>query len=332
MKHALDIFCLGLWDQVVAQLSVEWLEPSESMTITRLVGSYVLEGGGTIMFSPPGRGKSYTALAMAISLDAGCDAIWPVRQRRALYVNLERSRDSMRFRLACINRALGLEPNRPLPFLNARGRSLSDVLESVRRGIGKDKCEVLFLDSISRAGMGDLTENQTGNRTIDYLNNLVPTWVALGHTPRADEKHVFGSVHFDAGMDVGVQLLAQSREDITGIGLQVTKANDIAIPPMQVIALEWGQDRLVGIRSGRRHEFPEIEAGKRVSLSDELADYLKLVGTADGSTIADAIGRNRPKVASTLHNDRRFVMVKKEGRTTLYGLRAPDGYSESEAD
>ncbi len=302
-------------------IAVEMMEPNEDMRIVRLCGSYILEGGGTILFAPPGRGKSYTAMIMAVCVDAGCDLIWPVRQRRVLYVNLERSRDSMRFRLACINRALGLGPNRPLPFLNARGRSLADVYTRLLRAVAKNKTEVVFLDSISRAGMGDLTENQTGNTTIDLLNRLCGTWVGLGHTPRADDKHVFGSVHFDAGMDVGVQLLSQAQDNVTGFGLQITKANDIAIPPMSIIAMEWGEHGLKGVRLARGGEFVEIEAGKPTSLEAQIEEYLLLGGDATGGEIAAAIGRNRSNVSKLLASSAKFVRTRREGKKVYYGVR-----------
>jgi hypothetical protein len=303
------------------ELTVENMEPSGDLAVVRICASYLIQGGGSILFSPPGRGKSYTVMAMAVSVDSGCNKIWPVVQRKVMYVNLERSRDSMRFRLASVNKALGLPAERPLPFLNARGRSLAEVYDYVRRGVERYQIEAVVLDSISRAGMGDLTENESANRTVDLLNRLCPTWIALGHTPRADEKHVYGSVHFDAGMDIGIQLLSQTQDLLTGIGLQVTKANDIRLPPLQVIALEWGEEGLREIRPARKREFIEIEAGKRTGLEQEIEEYLLLGGDAGAGEIAAALKRNRSNVAALLAKSARFVQTRKEGRQSFYGVR-----------
>jgi hypothetical protein len=269
------------------------------------------------------------ALIAAVSMDAGCDLVWPVLQRRTLFVNLERSRDSMRHRLACVNRALGLDPTRPLPFLNARGRPLAEIEEGVRRTIMEQEVEVLVLDSISRAGMGDLIEGSTANRVVDLLNSLCPTWLAIAHTPRADESHVYGSVFFEAGQDIGVRLVSQPMDGMTGIGLDVTKANDLPKQPMEIYALEWGPDGLKAIRSARRHEFPEIEAGKPMSLAQQIEEYLLQVGKASGTDTAQAIGRSRQNVSATLSGDPRFTVVGKNGRVVLYGVKSPQEHDTS---
>lgn len=322
LKHSLDIFCRGLWAEQVMSMAGELLEGNPDIGPPKqLAGPYIIDGGGTITYAPPGRGKSYLALAMAVSLDSGCDKVWPVQQRRVLFVNLERSRDSVAHRLARINRALGLPERRPLPFINARGRSLSDIEDGVAEAIKQYVCGVLFVDSISRMGAGDLTEATAANRIVDALNNLCPTWLALGHTPRSDDTHVFGSVHFEAGQDVGVRLLSQTVNDTTGIGLDITKANDLPRPPIGVFALEWSQDGLENIRLARRHEFPEIEAGRPMSLADEIAEYLAMIGRGTGTEVAEAIGRNRANVAMELKRNSRFILIGKEGRQVFYGLR-----------
>lgn len=325
LKHNLDIFCRGLWAEQVRSLAGELLEGDPDIGPPKqLAGPYIIEGGGCITYAPPGRGKSYLALAMAVSLDSGCDKIWPVQQRRVLFVNLERSRDSMRHRLARMNRALNLPERRPLPFINARGRSLNDIADGVAEAIKQYDCRVLFIDSISRMGAGDSTEATSANRIVDALNNLCPTWLALGHTPRSDDTHVFGSVHFEAGQDVGVRLLSQAANDTTGIGLDVTKANDLPRPPIGVFAFEWSLDGLENIRLARHHEFPEIEAGRPMSLAEEIAEYLAMIGRSTGTEIAEALGRNRANVSTELARNPRFVLVGKEGRHVFYGLQAEE--------
>jgi hypothetical protein len=128
---------------------------------------------------------------------------------------------------------------------------------------------------------------------------------------------------FEAGQDIGVRLVSQSMDGMTGIGLDVTKANDFAKPPMSIYALEWGLDGLKAIRSARRHEFPEIEAGGTVSLAQQIEEYLLQVGKASGTDTAQAIGRNRQNVSATLSSDPRFAVVEKRGRVVLYGVRVP---------
>ena len=323
VKHSLDRFTAGLWGEYVKTQSGELMAGDPDVGPPRqLIGAYVVEGGGTLLYAPPGRGKSYIALAMAISLDAGVDAVWPVREaKRTAYVNIERSTPSVKHRLASVNRALGLDPRRPLPFLNARGRSLADVADGVAEMIRRYEIEVVFLDSISRAGMGDLTDGAVANKVIDVLNRLCQTWLAIAHTPRAAEDHVYGSVFFTAGADVEVRLSSQTGERVTGVGLEVTKANDVAKPPLATFARVWGPDGLEAIRSARRHEFPELEAGRPTSLAEEVAEYLAGVGKDHATSIANALGRNRQAISTLLNHDQRFVLVERSGRVAYYGVK-----------
>jgi len=325
LKHSLDLFCLQLWPAVVEAYSptLEEGDP-DSPPATFLVDGLVVEGGGSIIFGPPGRGKSYVGMALAVSVDAGLSAIWKVRQTPTLFINLERSGQSVRRRLAGVNRALGLEPKRPLAMLNARGRSLLDVEAALTRFVREHSIALLFLDSISRAGLGDLLEARTAVSIVDLLNRICPSWVALAHSPRADATHVFGSVHFEAGEDVGIKLSSQAVGDNLGVALVVTKSNDFAAPPPSLLALEFGEYGLVAIRTARHAEFPELEAGKPASTVEVLREYLLNVGMATPKDVAEATGFNRSNVSHTLANNPVFVIARKQGSQVYYGVRADD--------
>ena len=322
-RQAFDVFAYGLWKEHIKAMIGGPLEgdPDAGPPET-ICGHYVVDGGGCIIYSPPGKGKSYTAMAMSISMDAGVDIIWPVKQRTCLYLNLERSAASMRHRLARINAALGLDARRPLAFINARGKPLGDLVDVVRETMTRHGCEVLVVDSISRTGMGDLIDATTANKIIDTLNNLAPTWLALGHTPRSDDTHVFGSVHFTAGADLEVRLISQSQNGTTGIGLQVTKANDLPKVPMSVFALDWDAAGLKALRPATLGEFPELASGKERSLGEEVAEYLGAAGLATATEVANELGRARQGVATLLSRDPRFTRVRKDGKDVLYGLKA----------
>ena len=325
LKHDLSLFCLGLWDFHQEQFEPEMTEGDpDAGPPTFILEPLVLEGGGTIIFAPPGRGKSYTGLLIAVSIDAGVAELWPVRQRRVLYVNLERSKISLRRRIAGVNVALGLPAKRPLLLQQARGKSLSEVIDIARRKVRQEEVGLVILDSISRAGMGDLNENQPVNTIIDALNGLCDTWLALGHTPRSDETHIYGGVHFEAGEDIGVQLLSQHIEDNTlGIGLKVVKANDVRMPGMSIFGMEFGLSGLQVAYKANNGQFPDLEAGvgAKTTVLEDVFNYILEVGEASGTEIARETGRDRANVATLLRSDKRFVVARKQGATVYYGLR-----------
>ncbi len=324
-KHALDIFCEGLWDNQVAAQMGTWMEGDPTIAAARpLLGNYILDGAGTILYAPPGQGKSYTAMAWASCLMYGIDRIWPLTDTRIpLYINLERSESSMRGRLATVNRALGIDPSSPLPFLNARGRSLSDIYESAKRTIDQFGCGVGFYDSISRAGGGgSMVADDVANKIMDMMNALIPTWVAIGHSPRADASHVYGSQMFTAAADVEVQLKAQQSHDkrSTGLGLSIEKANDIPTGGLSVHVFEWGETGLTGIRKAGHGEFAEIAAAEKVGMEQEVAEFIDTNGPASASVIAKTLGHNRQNVSSLLATSDRFVRLGHQGHEVTYGL------------
>lgn len=321
MKHALDLFCARLWEKQIGAITVGPMTPEEGTEATFPCYPFVIDGGGTMIYAPPGRGKSNTALLLAVSIDVGSNSLFPeVQRRRVMVINLERSEPSMKRRLWRVNDALGLLPSRPLLFLNARGKSLHDVIDAARKFIETEGVEVVLLDSVSRAGMGDLNENQPVNRIIDAMNGLANTWIGIAHTPRQDESHIYGSVHFEAGIDVGVQLITESRGDTLGVGLRVTKANDVA--PQRdpfLFAMEFDRGGLTSVRTPQKFEFPSLEMSRSLPPGDAIRECLLSFGRATASEVAEQLGMDRANT-SRLLNAAPWARKTKEGRKTFFSV------------
>jgi len=329
LRRDLDAFCAGLWDYLLTTVQPEDTEgDTEIKPIIFYLTPYIMKGGGSILFAPPGRGKSYAILLWTVSIDAGIKTFWPVIQSKTLFINLERSRESVARRLAMVNTVLGLPPNRKLLMLHARGRSLHDVIPACRKAIREKDVKVVFLDSISRAGYGDLNDNRPVNAIMDALSSLSDTWVAIAHTPRADDSHIFGGVHFDAAADLVVQLSAETKDVRTlGIGFQITKRNDLpAGLGSNTYALEFNDNGLVKFRNAQAGEFPELDAkaeSKRPS-REQVLDYILSTENTEASAteIAQETGLSRKTVHTILTTDQAFVKNPvKQGREVIYGLR-----------
>ena len=323
LRHDFDTFCDNLWPNYVNTAIPEKLAGDATQTpIEFLLRPYIMRGGGTILFGPAGRGKSYSSQLIAVSVDAGVDQLWPVTQTNTLLVNLERSAISIARRIGCVNTVLGLNPARSLAVINARGKSLQTIQEVVAETIKRYEIEFVVLDSISRAGFGDLTENRPVNAIVDMMNNLCDTWLALAHTPRADSNHIFGSVLFEAGADIMLQLLSQLKgTQSLGVGLQVTKANDMAPTGLSVYGYEFDEYGLSAARIAHPREYLEIEAQRRIETSPAIRDYLLDVGPATVEMIADAVSKDRTTVQKILKNSPTFMGAGFTGSAQLWTIR-----------
>jgi len=325
LRRDLDAFCLGLWDFYLSRFVPEEMHGDENpKPMNFLLKPYILEGGGTIIYAPPGRGKSYTGLMWAISIDSGSQMFWPTQQRKILFINLERSGDSLRRRLTMVNKVLGLPATRPILTLNARGRTLTSVLPACQRAVKKHNVGMVVLDSISRAGLGDLTENQPGNRVIDALSSLCETWVALGHTSRANESHMYGSIMQDAGADICVQLSSQVKDDGTlGIGWQITKQNDIGVHGMRIYAMEFDDMGLTNFRASKTFEFPDIEGKSPMDMLTIIKEWIanQDSGDATATEIEREFGYDRSNVSRMLNQSGDFIKTRKEKQSQYYGVK-----------
>ena len=319
LKNDLDMFAHGLDEASLELLSPGLVAGTEVPHLPDFrLRPFVLDGAGTIIFAPPGRGKSYTLMLMQVCIDAGVQLLWPVRPGRTLLINLERSAASVADRLGNINAVLGLSRTRPVPMVNARGRSLLDVVRSVERYIVRNRIECVFIDSITRAG-ADLIGMEGINRVIDTLNRIAPTWVGLAHSPRSDDSHVYGGIGWDAGADLMVRLSSEQDNDgPLGIGLQVDKENDIGKQPMWLGALEFSPYGLKSVRLGRPGEFVEVESKQHMGMKETLRQHLLDVGVGDASELARDLGYNRSNVSQLLNHDPAFIKAGKLGGRQLF--------------
>lgn len=205
-----------------------------------IIRNYVTEGAITLLASAPGMGKSWTGMLMAQSVQCG-DVIDPIvfdtgEPQPVLYVNLERSKLSLQNRLGMVNRVLGIPPQTPMPQVNARGRSMSEVSEAVRRHLEANDTKLIVIDSLSRMGMGSMTSDDTANDMMDMINSFACGAVVLAHTPRPQgpgqsakrqAEHVFGSQMITAAADFEIILKAKDMPgQQTLVGMKVIKAND----------------------------------------------------------------------------------------------------------
>lgn len=326
-KKEMDDFCEGLWGAYIGNDRAEYVSGATNpKPPTEILADFIIEGGGSIMFGLPERGKSWVLMLMAVSIDAGISTLWPVKQRKVLFINLERSRESIENRLGMVNRTLGLPSTRKLHMMNRRGRSLSDIYSAATLSVREEGDEVICLDSITRAGAGDLNENLTGNRVIDMMNGFEKAWIGIGHTPRSDESHLYGTLMFEAGADIMIRTFSELQGEERGVALLRTKGNDL--PPMKqakAAALRFGQEGLIAVRGASLSEFPDmLMAGSNASKTETVIRYMQEVDSASATEVSRETGVERSLVTKVFTETGLFQNLGRRGREVHYRVAARD--------
>ena len=330
LAHDLMLFCLGdaetegVWQRFVgSQRAEEVAGNPEPTPVDYILSPYIVRGGGTFLFGKPKAAKSYTALLWAVSADAGVSKFWDVAQTRVLYINLERGRESMTARLAAVNRQLDLPPERKLLMLNARGRTLEQVFEGASRSVNDNAVGLVVLDSLSRAGAGDLNTNEAANDSMDRLNAFGCAWLSIAHTPRSEDSHVFGSQMFDAAADVLVRNQTQLDEDNGNRGVAFTAyGNDVPFAPQRQWTYEFDPDYgLSKVRPATLHEWPEMDVEKVRSDADVVLDQIFAHGPQSQKQARADLGWDQTRASrafSALISKGAIVMGEKSGNEQFW--------------
>ena len=329
LAHDLDTLCMWLaLEYESSQFEMEEVDPDTVVPPAQfLLDPYIVGNSGTILFGEPGAGKSYICQAMAVCLSRGINELWGITTPTpTVYINLERPERSMVIREQRLRSVLDIHGRTGVKYIHARGHGLPAVAPTVRKWSKANPHGLVILDSITRAGLGNLVENDTGNTFINTMNSLGCAWLGIGHSPRDSQDHIFGSVMYDAGEDIGVQVRSELKGLTRGLALKMTKSNDTAFPPINYYALDFAEDNsgLTGIRIARKSEFPEMASSGPISRRQQIVNFLndQPDGAASVKEIADGVEMSPSNVSPLMKDDPTFQALPKEGRVRRYRVAA----------
>lgn len=320
LQHEIDLFCSNSYPKLIKASAPTFVKGLSPAPPSWLCEGLILKGGGTVLFGEQGKGKSTTALLAALSVDSGDNTFFNVAApKTTLFVNLERSAESLARRLGTINKIFGFEESRPLLMLNARGKSLFDLKEVIKDSVKDNNVELLVLDSISRTGVGDLTLNKPANDLMNLLNDMCETWLGLGHMPRSGE-NLYGSMMFDAASDILIKLISAKQENKIGVGLECTKANDISFPTTKVFEYSYNEYGLSDVARSSLNEWPGLAEQIDPSTTQVIEEHLRKTGSSSIKDIAEATKIGRSTVSTELAKNGKFES-EKVGRELIYKIK-----------
>jgi len=330
IRLRLDDFAERVWEVWIGAERSEVVVGDRRARPRWLLEPYVIEGGGTILFGPPGSAKSYLAMIWTMALSAGL-APWASAPIPSLLVNLERSTSSVQWRAGCVGEALGIPPL--ITAMNRRGRTLASLHDAIRADVERLGIKLVVIDSLSRAGTGSLISDEDTNAAMDMLNGLGASWLVLAHTPRADTSHEYGSVMSAAAADRTVRCLSVTdlERRQTGVSVESVKYNDLGAGRAQVWTLGFDDhDDLVEIRRAHSDEWSDLTVSN-LSQEDLIVEYLRDAGAALTSEIAGALAMPGGQVRAICSRSKRVVCLERgtgRGSQSRWGPMAPVALSE----
>ena len=307
VKRDLDEFCEAIWDTYNSQFKAEMVAGDPDSNTEWFCQPMIMQEATTILFGKRGAGKSVTAMACAVSTQHGISNLWnPIETANVLYINIERGEKSMARRIARVNTALGLSAYEPLLMVNARGKSLEHIYDAARRSMRVNEVQIVFFDSISRAGAGDLNENQPANQVMDMLSALSPTWLAVAHMTEQEggKSKVFGSQMYENAADVVMKLTGDSQGSQLGVGMEIVKGNDTALGQNQYLKYQFNGTGLAAITPSSLTEFPDLAS--KASLLEGIRSVLSN-RPESVNDIAAELNETTKKVTATLRSSSSFI-------------------------
>ena len=318
-------FCDRVYPEFLSIQAPIIVNGKEQSAVEYALKPHVLQGGGTIMYGKPGKGKSFTGMMMALAIENGTNHYWETSKGTSLYVNLERPSSTIAPRIYSVSKALGLDPNESyLSVLNGKGATLVDVKDVMEEYIRKHNVTFVVLDSISRAGTGDMKEDRVASATIDMLNKLGISWLAIAHTPKYDESIYYGSGQYEAGADVMLRHSSSIIDDKGSIAvlLEITKANDIPVAQPMGLHYSFDEGGLHAIRFASREETAPL-IDKEANLYRYVKEYIDETTGSTATEIANTFDIDRTKVTDVLkimYKNKEIQSIDTKENEKVYGL------------
>lgn len=274
-----------------------------------LMSPLLREGEPTVLFGDGGSGKSYLALAAAMSVHSG-DSLLPfnvIKPQPVLYLDWESSATTHRLRMERL--ALGMDPiidSLPdIVYLRCT-LSLSDHLRQIKALISKHAIGVGVIDSAAAAAGGEPEKAEIALRFFNALRALKLTSLIVAHTTKEDANKAlshkpFGSAFWHNEARGTFEVVRAQDEDSSDIDIGVyhRKANDSMLVKPIGLQLRFTKSTTWFERLDLDHAAPKLAEG--LSDAGKIRRYLQEIPRASVKDIADNTGIIPDTVRRTLN-------------------------------
>lgn len=279
----------------------------------------LLEADGlSLLFGDGGTGKSWIALALAASLQAGESIIGGLEvssARQVGYIDWEWSARRHKRRLQQLT-----GPDMPEIAYIRCSRPIYEERDRLRRWARRYHVDYAIVDSVGLACGAEPESAEVANRFTNALAELVPAGLGVAHVTKAPDKapdKPFGSVYWHNGARRTWYARAAGEPGSGGmtVGLYNRKANDGPLSSPLALAFEWIGERVTIQRQDVR-DVPELDAAR--SIGARMRDLLGRQGAMELYTIAGELDVKVDSVKKAAQRGEGSAFVRLPGPDGVY--------------
>ena len=329
------------WDKVMEQLCIAVLQDFrtgspvvqiDGQTNLAVQEKWLIEPivqlrNPTLIYGPGSTGKSWFGQYIAVLADAGLShGGFEVERSTALYLDWETDQTEIGSRVTMLRRGLGLEGQSHI-WYKSMNAGLSNDIEAIRNVVVEKSVDLIIVDSIGSACMGEPESAEVVLRTFNALRSLGVSSVCIDHTNK--EGVLFGSVYkYNSARQVFECKKDQQPDDNKiMLGLFHKKANNSKLRKDMGFEIGFGEDNVTITRRDVRDTALEVNlpildrisnALRRGALTvEQLLD--ELYDPDEKKTISESHLRKELSIGTTRGIISKLRERNREGKQ-LYGI------------
>ena len=288
------ILSIHRWREGDSTVLLNEIEPT---TNRWLLYPYVEYGGPTTLYAKGSSGKSYLALAIALSVQTGRALVGRLMGEPAnvLYLDWETSADAHAERLGALCRAAGC----PVPAIAYRrmNTTLPNAIDIIQREVARLHIGLMIVDSMALAGGGEVNESSTALAVFNAIRAIGVPCLCLHHRSKGEgAETAIGSVYYENSSRIMWQLEKSEQEGETGIAMSLvcTKANNGQRLPRHAYRLDFVNDpetdRTLEASIKRIDPMSVSEFEEKAPLSQRIYNLLTHEAPLEPDAIAQELG------------------------------------------